>query len=117
MVLPKPSAKKVGDAPVFITFDIDFLDPAYAPGTGIPEGGGFTTWEAFEMIRKGLLGLNIKGCDLVCVNPTYDNAEITCMAAARVTSIISFVSIFVHPVHSNYLLLNIFKLFCFYSQF
>lgn len=41
-------------------------------------------WEAFEMIRKGLLGLNIKGCDLVCVNPTYDNAEITCMAAARV---------------------------------
>lgn len=36
------------------------------------------------MIRKGLLGLNIKGCDLVCVNPTYDNAEITCMAAARV---------------------------------
>lgn len=80
----KAIRKKVGDAPVFITFDIDFLDPAYAPGTGTPEGGGFTTWEAFEMIRKGLLGLNIKGCDLVCVNPTYDNAEITCMAAARV---------------------------------
>lgn len=60
------------------------MDPAYAPGTGTPEGGGFTTWEAFEMIRKSLLGLNIKGCDLVCVNPTYDNAEITCMAAARV---------------------------------
>jgi agmatinase len=76
--------KKVGNAPVFVTFDIDFLDPAYAPGTGTPEGGGFTTWEALEMIRKGLIGQNIKGFDLVCVNPTYDNCQVTCMAAARI---------------------------------
>lgn len=80
----KAIREKVGNAPVFVTFDIDFLDPAYAPGTGTPEGGGFTTWEAFEMLRKGLLGLNIKGFDLVCVNPTYDICEVTGMAAARV---------------------------------
>lgn len=76
--------EKVADAPVFVTFDIDFLDPAYAPGTGTPEGGGFTTWEAFELIRKSLLGLNIKGFDLVCVNPTYDIGEVTGMAASHV---------------------------------
>lgn len=80
----KAIRNKVGIAPVFVTFDIDFLDPAYAPGTGTPEGGGFTTWEAIEMIRKGLIGLNIKGFDLVCVNPTYDNAEVTCMGAAGI---------------------------------
>ncbi len=80
----KAIRKKVGNAPVFVTFDIDFLDPAYAPGTGTPEGGGFTTWEAFEMLRKGFLGLNIKGFDLVCVNPTYDICGVTGMAAARV---------------------------------
>lgn len=80
----KAIRKKVGSAPCFVTFDIDFLDPAYAPGTGTPEGGGFTTWEAFELIRKSLLGLNIKGCDLVCVNPTFDISQITAMAASRI---------------------------------
>lgn len=76
--------QKAGASQVFVTFDIDFLDPAYAPGTGTPECEGFTTWEALELIRKSLLGLDIIGFDLVNVNPSYDNDEVTCMAAARI---------------------------------
>jgi agmatinase len=81
-------AKKVretlGDRPVFVSFDIDFLDPSYAPGTGTPEGCGFSTWEALEIMRKALLGLNLKGFDIVCVNPTYDIAGITALSASRI---------------------------------
>ncbi|MCR5796612.1 MAG: agmatinase [Eubacterium sp.] len=76
--------KKVGDAPVFVTFDIDFLDPAYAPGTGTPVQGGFSTWEALELIRKGLLGLNFVGFNIVCVDPLYDIGDITAMAGSRI---------------------------------
>lgn len=72
---------RVKDAPVFLTFDIDFLDPAYAPGTGTPEVGGFTSWEAMEIVR-GLRGLNFKGFDLVEVLPAYDQANITALAGA-----------------------------------
>ncbi|GEQ06626.1 agmatinase [Staphylococcus gallinarum] len=75
--------KRVGDNPVFISFDIDFLDPAYAPGTGTPEVGGPTSFEALEYVRR-LKGLNIKGFDLVEVLPTYDANEITSMAAASI---------------------------------
>lgn len=75
---------KVGNAPVFVTFDIDFLDPAYAPGTGTPVQGGFSTWEGLELIRKGLLGLNIKGFNVVCVDPLYDIGDITAMAGSRI---------------------------------
>ncbi|MGM8365298.1 agmatinase [Virgibacillus sp. W0181] len=71
------------DRPVFVTYDIDFLDPAYAPGTGTPEVGGPTSHEALEFVR-GLDGLNIKGFDLVEVLPTYDNGEITAVAASAV---------------------------------
>lgn len=62
----------VGDTPVFVTFDIDFLDPAVAPGTGTPIVGGFTTAEALQILREGLTRLNIVAMDLVEVAPAYD---------------------------------------------
>ena len=76
----------VGDCPVFVTFDIDFIDPAYAPGTGTPIAGGFTTAEALKLLRLALPGLNIKGFDLVEVAPQYDTGNITTLAGARIIS-------------------------------
>lgn len=76
--------KTIGDAPVFLTFDIDFLDPVYAPGTGTPEGCGFSTWDAIELIRYGLIGKKIIGMDLVEVNPLYDSSEKTAQAGKRI---------------------------------
>lgn len=73
---------QVEENPVFVTFDIDFLDPAYAPGTGTPEIGGFTTYEAQQLVRQ-LVGLNIVGFDLVEVLPDRDPAKITSLAAAN----------------------------------
>lgn len=67
---------------VFVTFDIDVVDPAYAPGTGTPEVGGFTSAQAIEMIR-GLNGLDFVGFDLVEVLPDCDVAEITALLAAN----------------------------------
>ncbi|MCP4048637.1 MAG: agmatinase, partial [Gammaproteobacteria bacterium] len=61
----------VGDAPCYLSFDIDVLDPVYAPGTGTPEIGGISTPEAQQMIR-GLRGLNYIGADLVEVSPPFD---------------------------------------------
>lgn len=75
--------KRVGDAPAFVSYDIDFVDPAYAPGTGTPEVGGPTSHEALEYVR-GLYGLNIKGFDLVEVLPAYDHGEITAALASAV---------------------------------
>lgn len=75
--------ERVGDRKAFLTFDIDFLDPAYAPGTGTPVPGGFTTWEAFSLLR-GIKDLNIIGYDVVEVNPAYDSGQITAIAAAAV---------------------------------
>ncbi|WP_160012357.1 agmatinase [Rhizobium sp. 18055] len=63
----------VGDKPTYVSFDIDSLDPSFAPGTGTPEIGGFTTREAQRMVRK-LAGLNIIGADLVEVSPPFDPA-------------------------------------------
>ncbi|MED4475008.1 agmatinase [Oceanobacillus caeni] len=74
---------RAGDRPVFVTYDIDFLDPAYAPGTGTPEVGGPTSYEGLEYVR-GLHGLDIKGFDLVEVLPTYDSGEITAVAASSI---------------------------------
>lgn len=74
---------RVGDKKVFLTFDIDFLDPAYAPGTGTPVPGGFSTAQAFEIIR-GLKDLNIVGYDVVEVSPPYDPTQITSIAAAAI---------------------------------
>jgi agmatinase len=71
----------VGDAPVYLSFDIDALDPAYAPGTGTPEIGGLASWQAQAILRR-LQGLAFVGCDVVEVAPAYDVAEITALAAA-----------------------------------
>jgi agmatinase len=76
--------ERVQDKPVFVSFDIDFLDAAYAPGTGTPEIGGFTTWEAQELLRDGLRGLNLIGFDLVEVLPGCDPSKITAYAAAGI---------------------------------
>lgn len=74
---------RVGEQPCYVTFDIDFLDPAFAPGTGTPVCGGFSTHEALQLVR-GLGGLNIVGMDVVEVAPAYDHAEITALAGASV---------------------------------
>ena len=75
--------KRVGSAKVYLSFDIDFLDPAYAPGTGTPVAGGPASWQALEIIR-GLGDLNFVGMDVVEVSPPYDHAEITALAAATI---------------------------------
>jgi agmatinase len=70
--------------PVFVSFDVDFLDPAYAPGTGTPEIGGFTTAEALAFLRA-LRGIDLVGCDVVEVSPPYDGpGQVTALAAANV---------------------------------
>jgi len=74
---------KVGDHPVYITFDIDSLDPAFAPGTGTPEICGLTTPQAVELIRS-LKGLSVIGCDLVEVSPPYDPSGNTALTAANI---------------------------------
>jgi len=74
---------RVGQRPCYISFDVDFLDPAYAPGTGTPVVGGFSTHQALMLIR-GLAGLNIIGMDVVEVSPPFDHSEITALAAASV---------------------------------
>lgn len=71
----------VGDMPVYLTFDIDCLDPAFAPGTGTPVIGGLTSDRALKLVR-GLKDLNIVGMDVVEVAPAYDQSEITALAAA-----------------------------------
>ncbi len=71
-----------GNAPVYLSFDIDGIDPAFAPGTGTPEIGGLTTVQALEIIR-GCRGLDIVGCDLVEVAPAYDLSGSTSLLAAN----------------------------------
>jgi len=73
--------QRIGDTPCYLTFDIDCLDPAYAPGTGTPVIGGLTTDRALKILR-GLQGLNLIGMDIVEVAPSYDHAEITALAGA-----------------------------------
>jgi agmatinase len=68
--------------PVYITLDIDCVDPAYAPGTGTPQVGGFTSIQILNLVRA-LKGLNIVGCDLVEVSPPFDSGEITSLLAAN----------------------------------
>ncbi|MBA2781709.1 MAG: agmatinase [Rubrobacteraceae bacterium] len=75
--------ERTGDAKVYVSFDVDFVDPAYAPGTGTPEIGGFTSREAQEFVR-GLAGLEIIGCDVVEIYPAYDHSQITALLAANV---------------------------------
>jgi len=73
---------RLGNRPVYVSLDIDVLDPAHAPGTGTPEPGGLTSRELLEMLR-GLDGLNVVGVDVVEVSPSYDHAELTGIAAAH----------------------------------
>lgn len=74
---------RVGNNPVYITFDIDCLDPAFAPGTGTPVPGGLSSFQALDIIR-GLIGVNLIGMDVVEVAPSYDHAEITALAGAQI---------------------------------
>ena len=82
---PQATAEKirevVGDMPAYLSFDIDALDPAFAPGTGTPEIGGLFTWQAQAILRR-LAGLKFAGMDVVEVSPPYDVSEITALAAA-----------------------------------
>jgi|SRR5579864_5443779 len=73
----------VGKRPTYISFDIDSLDPAYAPGTGTPEFGGFTSREVNRMLR-GLRGVNLVGADVVEVSPPFDPSGATALAAANI---------------------------------
>jgi agmatinase len=75
--------ERVGDLAVYVSIDIDVLDPAHAPGTGTPEPGGLTTRE-LQMILRGLDALDVVGADVVEVSPAYDHAELTALAAANV---------------------------------
>jgi agmatinase len=74
--------KKLAGRPVYITLDIDAVDPAFAPGTGTPQVGGLSSAQILELVRS-LHGLDIVGCDLVEVSPPYDNGEITSLLAAN----------------------------------
>jgi guanidinopropionase len=73
----------VGDGPTYVSFDVDGLDPVFAPGTGTPEVGGFTTHEAIQMIR-GLQGLNLVGGDVVEVAPPFDQTGNTALVGATI---------------------------------
>ena len=74
----------VGAQPTYLTFDIDSLDPVYAPGTGTPECGGFTTREALQLLR-GLRGVALAGADVVEVSPPFDSGTgVTALAGATV---------------------------------
>lgn len=74
---------RLGNKPIYISVDIDVLDPAHAPGTGTPEAGGLTSRELLRAIR-GLADLNIVGADIVEVAPAYDHAQVTAVAASHV---------------------------------
>ena len=77
-------ARKVaGSGPVYVTFDVDGLDPAFAPGTGTPEAGGLTMREALAILR-GLAGLDVIGADVVEVAPQYDPTTVTAQNAAQI---------------------------------
>ncbi len=74
----------LGDHPVYVTFDIDCLDPSFAPGTGTPVCGGLSSHQAMSILR-GLRGIDVVGMDIVEVAPAYDVGEITALAAAHLS--------------------------------
>jgi agmatinase len=73
---------RVGKRPMYISIDIDVLDPAHAPGTGTPEAGGLTSRELLSLLRA-TAGMNVVGADIVEVAPAYDHAQITGIAASH----------------------------------
>ncbi len=90
--------ERIGKNKVFLTFDVDFVDPAYAPGTGTPEIGGFSSGETIDLIR-GVKDLNFVGFDVVEVLPSYDPSEITALLAANV--VYEFISIIAYKKKKN----------------
>jgi agmatinase len=82
--------ERLGTSKVFLTFDIDFLDPSFAPGTGTPEISGFSSFEAQWMLRQ-LTDINLVGCDLVEVLPSLDSSEVTALTGA--TLVFEFISL------------------------
>ena len=76
------ACRRAGSRPVYLSFDIDALDPAFAPGTGTPVPGGLASWQALELVR-GLRPLDLVGMDIVEVSPPFDHAETTALAAAH----------------------------------
>jgi agmatinase len=84
---------RIGDRPLYVSIDIDVLDPAHAPGTGTPEAGGLTSRELLAILR-GLAGCQIVAADVVEVSPPYDHAELTTVAASHVSyELISLMSL------------------------
>ena len=81
--LIKTAMERVGDKPVFLTIDIDFVDPAYAPGPGTPEVAGFTSYESLSLVRA-IKDMNFVGFDIVEVLPAYDSGEVTAYLAANI---------------------------------
>jgi agmatinase len=80
--LAREARERLGDGPVYISFDVDAIDPAYAPGTGTPVPGGMTSREAFHLLRA-LAGVRLVGMDLVEVCPALDHADLTCHLGAH----------------------------------
>ena len=80
MAVIEEARKVLGDRPVYLSFDIDCLDPSFAPGTGTPVCGSLASHQAIEILR-GMIGINLVGMDLVEVAPAYDVGEITALAA------------------------------------
>jgi agmatinase len=84
---PKAAAERIrsviGEHQAYLSFDVDALDPAFAPGTGTPEIGGLSSWQVQAILRR-LAGLSFRGMDVVEVSPPYDHAEITALAAATI---------------------------------
>ena len=81
--IAKKIIERVGDNKVYLSLDVDVVDPAFAPGTGTPECGGYTSGEILTIIRK-LKKLNVVGGDVVEVTPPYDNANLTSQLAATI---------------------------------
>jgi agmatinase len=83
---------RIGDRPVYLSIDVDVVDPAFAPGTGTPEPGGMSSREILAILQ-GLAGLNIVAGDVVEVNPSYDHAQITAQLGATLAyEIISLIT-------------------------
>jgi agmatinase len=82
-VIAQRACAVVGDSPTYLSFDIDALDPAFAPGTGTPEIGGLASWQIQAILRR-LRAVHFVGMDVVEVAPPYDVAEITALAAATI---------------------------------
>ena len=78
--MQKELKKELVDNPLYLSIDIDVLDPAFAPGTGTPEIAGMTTREMVNVLR-GLSGLNLVSADVVEVSPAYDHAEVTSLSS------------------------------------